>query len=172
MDEAFRLITLLTSQGKTLVTAESCTGGLLGSVLTDVPGASKVYLGGIISYAYEIKEKLLGVDEGILKEKGAVCAEVAEQMAVGVRRNMGGDYGLSVTGNAGPGTDPLNPNVGEIYIALAWEDGCIVQCLTLKGSRTENRKMACRNALDLLLHHIGDIKCESALNTASDIWRK
>ena len=154
MDEAFRLIALLTSQGKTLVTAESCTGGLLGSVLTDIPGASKVYLGGIISYAYEIKEKLLGVDEVILKEKGAVCAEVAEQMAVGARRTMGGDYGLSVTGNAGPGTDPLNPNVGEIYIALACPEGCVVQTLALRGNRMENRNIACRNAIDLLLRHI------------------
>lgn len=153
MDEAYRLITLLKAQGKTLVTAESCTGGLLGALLTDVPGASKVYLGGIISYAYELKEQLLGVDHGILEEKGAVCAEVAKQMAVGARRALGGDYALSLTGNAGPGTDPLNPNVGEIYVALAWEEGCVVRCLDLKGDRKENRNMACRKAMELLLRN-------------------
>ena len=84
MDEAARVIARLKEKGLTLATAESCTGGLLGKRLTDVAGSSAVYLGGVISYAYAVKEALLGVDAALLREKGAVCAEVAEQMACGM----------------------------------------------------------------------------------------
>ncbi len=150
MDEARQLIEALTRQGKTLATAESCTGGLLGALLTEVPGASAVYLGGIVSYAYSVKERFLAVDPGLLQEKGAVCPEVAEQMAQGARQALLSDYALSVTGNAGPGTDPLNPNVGEIYIACAGEQVSIGKNLTLSGNRAENRQAACREALRLL----------------------
>ncbi len=147
MDEAKRLIALLTERGKTLVTAESCTGGLLGAMLTEVPGASKVYLGGIISYAYELKEQCLGVDHALLEEKGAICAEVARQMAEGAREKLHADYALAVTGNAGPGTDPMNPNVGEIYIACADSCGCTVSRLDLRGDRNQNRLDACKESL-------------------------
>lgn len=151
MDEAARVIRLLTAQGKTLATAESCTGGLLGKLLTDVPGASAVYLGGVISYAYAVKEKLLGVDAEVLREKGAVCEEVALQMAQGARQRLGVDFALSTTGNAGPGADEKNPNVGEIYVALAYELGALCKKLTLHGSREENRVDACKAALCFLL---------------------
>ena len=154
MDEAVKVIALLTEQGKTIVTAESCTGGLLGAILTEVPGASKVYLGGIISYAYELKERCLGVDHGLLEEKGAICPEVAVQMAQGARERLCADYALSVTGNAGPGTDPMNPNVGEIYIALATDGDCVVKCLDLQGDRGANRLSACCESLRLLLQKI------------------
>ena len=147
MDEAKRLITLLTEKGKTLVTAESCTGGLLGAMLTEVPGASKAYLGGIISYAYELKEQCLGVDHGLLEEKGAICSEVACQMAEGARERLHADYALAVTGNAGPGADPMNPNVGEIYIACADAEGCAVIRLELQGDRHQNRLSACKECL-------------------------
>ena len=85
MNEAARAIALLKEQSLTLATAESCTGGLLGKLLTDVAGSSAVYLGGVISYAYAVKEALLGVDAALLAEKGAVCAEVARQMAAARR---------------------------------------------------------------------------------------
>lgn len=150
MDEAIRVIKSLTQQEKTLATAESCTGGLLGKLLTDVPGASAVYLGGVISYAYSVKEELLGVDAGILSQQGAVCESVARQMAQGVRTRLHADYGLSVTGNAGPGTDPKNPNVGEIYVACASEEKTLCRKLTLHGNREQNREDACREALKLL----------------------
>ena len=153
MDEAVQVIRLLTAQGKTLATAESCTGGLLGKLLTDVPGASAVYLGGVISYAYAVKEMLLGVDTEVLQKKGAVCGEVALQMAQGVRQRLGADFALSTTGNAGPGTDEKNPNVGEIYVALADEGGVLCKKLTLHGGREENRTDACKAALRFLLEH-------------------
>jgi nicotinamide-nucleotide amidase len=154
MDEAVKVIATLTERGKTLVTAESCTGGLLGSLLTDVPGASKAYLGGVISYAYALKEACLGVEHALLENKGAVCPEVAVQMAWGARQRLQGDYALAVTGNAGPGTDPSNPNVGEIYIAYAGKDSCSVQQLSLSGTREENRMTACRAVLNLLLQNL------------------
>ncbi len=154
MDEAKCVIAQLRNAEKTLATAESCTGGLLGKLLTDVPGASKVYLGGVISYAYALKEKLLGVEHALLSEKGAVCEEVARQMAIGARLRMSADYALSVTGNAGPGTDDKNPNVGEIYVAFADGKNCFCKKLSLQGSREENRLGACIAALQLLQERI------------------
>lgn len=154
MDEAVRVIRLLTEKNMTLATAESCTGGLLGKLLTDVPGASAAYLGGVISYAYAVKEKLLGVNPAVLEETGAVCGEVALQMAKGARERMGADFALSTTGNAGPSADPKNPNVGEIYVAFACEKTSLCRKLTLHGSREENRAEACRAALELLLENI------------------
>lgn len=154
MDEAARVIRLLTEKNMTLATAESCTGGLLGKLLTDVPGASAAYLGGVISYAYAVKEKLLGVDPAVLEETGAVCEEVALQMAKGARERLEADFALATTGNAGPSADPKNPNVGEIYVALVCEKTSLCRKLTLHGSREENRIEACRAALELLLESI------------------
>ena len=150
--KAEAVIRKLVTEGKTLATAESCTGGLLGALLTEVSGASRVYLGGVVSYAYSVKESLLGVDSTLLAEKGAVCEEVALQMAEGVRRALGADCALSVTGNAGPGTDEKNPRVGEIFVACA--DAAGSRCLRLQceGNRQENRLAACEAALSLLLN--------------------
>ena len=147
MDEAKSVVSRLTAAGKTLATAESCTGGLLGKLITDVPGASNVYLGGVISYAYAVKTALLGVDAALLEEKGAVCEAVAVQMAEGVRKLLHADIALATTGNAGPGADPKNPNVGEIYVACATEDKAVCKRLTLSGGREENRMEACREVL-------------------------
>ena len=154
MDEAVRVIRLLTEKNQTLATAESCTGGLLGKLLTDVPGASAAYLGGVISYAYAVKEKLLGVDPAVLKETGAVCEEVALQMAEGARERLEADFALATTGNAGPSADPKNPNVGEIYVALGCATTSLCRKLTLHGSRGESRTGACRAALELLLEQL------------------
>ncbi|HEY4690217.1 MAG TPA: nicotinamide-nucleotide amidohydrolase family protein, partial [Anaerolineae bacterium] len=94
---------LLTEQNLTLSLAESCTGGLIGHRLTNVPGSSDYFLGGIIAYAYEAKERLLDVKHNTLYERGAVSAETALEMARGARKALGADIGLSVTGIAGPG---------------------------------------------------------------------
>lgn len=151
MDEAVQVIARLTAVGRTLVTAESCTGGLLGKLLTDVPGASAVYLGGIISYAYAVKERLLGVPHALLEAQGAVCEPVARRMAEGARSLLGADYALSVTGNAGPGADEKNPRVGEIFVACAGAAGTRCVRLECGGTRAENRETACRAVLRLLL---------------------
>lgn len=152
MDSARRVIARLTAERKTLATAESCTGGLLGKLLTDVPGASAVYLGGVISYAYAVKKALLGVDAALLEKNGAVCEEVAVQMAQGARIRLHSDYALATTGNAGPGAEEKNPLVGEIFVACAGADGTRCLRLHLHGSREENRQAAAEAALKLLLY--------------------
>ncbi len=144
----------LTTIGATLATAESCTGGLLGAALTEVPGASAVYLGGVVSYAYAVKEELLDVSHELLAQKGAVCEEVACQMAEGVRKKLGADYGIGITGNAGPSADPVNPNVGEIFVACAAAGETRCKRLELHGDRQANRIAACQAALELLLDRL------------------
>ena len=120
---------------QTLSVAESCTGGGLGAQLTEVPGASSVMLGGVISYANAIKRDLLAVSEQLLEQHGAVSAPVAEAMALGVRRLTGSDWALSVTGIAGPdGGTPEKP-VGLVFVAVAGPDGCSSQRLRLGNTR-------------------------------------
>lgn len=151
MDEARQVILWLITLGKRLATAESCTGGLLGKLLTDVPGSSAAYLGGVVTYSYEAKQRLLGIDPGVLERDGAVCETVALQMATGIRERLAADFGIGITGNAGPGTDPMNSKVGEIYVACAYDGGCVCKKLELTGDRTQNREASCRAALNLLL---------------------
>jgi nicotinamide-nucleotide amidase len=109
----------LTAQGKTLVVAESCTGGRLASRITDVPGASVVFRGGVVSYSNELKHALLGVSAEVLAEHGAVSEPVARMMAEGARARLGADYALALTGIAGPGGGTEAKPVGTVFIALA-----------------------------------------------------
>ena len=122
----------LSRRKKTVATAESCTGGLLAARLTDIPGASDVFHMGAVTYVNEVKSMLLGVPEALLAEKGAVSAEVARAMAEGVRRKAGADFGLSITGVAGPEPSEGKP-VGLIYLALAAQDGTFVRQLRPSG---------------------------------------
>lgn len=151
MDEAQKIVDILKKLGKTVATAESCTGGLIGKLLTDVSGSSAVYPGGVISYSCEIKHRLLGVDRATLDAEGAVCAAVAAQMAEGVRALMGADYGLSTTGIAGPGSDEFDRPVGLVYAAAA--DGVRTRVfeLRLSGDRDSIRRQSARTALCRLM---------------------
>ena len=151
MDEAKRAVKALKAAGKTVATAESCTGGLIGKLLTDISGSSAVYPGGVISYAYEVKQALLGVEEALLKEKGAVCAEVARQMAEGVRARLGTDFGVASTGIAGPGSDEFDRPVGLVYLAVADGAGTQVFEHRFSGSRTAVRRQAAQLAIIHLL---------------------
>ena len=155
MDEAKRVVAALKAAGKTAATAESCTGGLIGKLLTDVSGSSAVYPGGVISYAYEVKQALLGVDEALLREKGAVCAEVAEQMASGVRARLGTDFGVASTGIAGPGSDEFDRPVGLVFLAVADGRSTRVFEHRFSGDRADVRAqaaaMAIRHLLDAVL---------------------
>ncbi len=144
------LIRLLQRQEKTVATAESCSGGLLGKLLTDVPGSSSVYLGGVISYTCPVKERLLGVDPETLERLGAVSKPVARQMAEGVRQVIRADFGLGITGLAGPGTDGSGKPVGLVYTALAGDGWTICEELHLEGGREEIRMAACLHALQML----------------------
>ncbi len=137
--------------GKTLAVAESCTGGLLAMRITEVPGASDYFLGGIVSYANSAKERLLGVPEEVLAERGAVSSECARAMALGVKRVFGADYSLAITGIAGPGGATPEKPVGLVYIALAGPGGEVeVREHRFVGSRQGVRWSASEAALALL----------------------
>lgn len=139
-------------RGLTLGTAESCTGGLIAKRITDVPGSASAFLGGVVSYHCEVKAGLLGVSQALLDEKGAVCAQVAEQMAQGARRALGCDLAVSVTGVAGPDPDERGNPVGLVYTGLATPDGCWVKKLNLAspGARRDRiRTLAANHALDM-----------------------
>lgn len=138
-------------EGKTLCTAESCTGGGIGAALTAIPGSSAVYKGGIISYTNWVKANLLGVDETLLETLGAVSAPVAEAMAVGARKVLQADIAVSVTGLAGPGGDEFGNPVGRVYIGYADEKISTSREFTFAGDRDAVRRQAVEEALQLVL---------------------
>lgn len=140
--------------GKSLATAESCTGGLVGGALTGVAGASSVYKGGIVCYQNEIKRRLLGVDEQVLRSCGAVSAPVAMDMAAGARKALEADYAVSVTGLAGPGGDEFGNPVGTVFIGFADEDGAVSEQFHFPGDRDAVRNQAVDAALEMILKHI------------------
>lgn len=154
MTEEQQVIERLTAMGKTLATAESCTGGLIGEKLTSVSGASRVYRGGVISYCNEIKQRLLNVDGKLLDTLGAVSSPVAEQMAQGARNALQADYGVSVTGIAGPNSDETGRPVGLVYLGVSSEEKTLVREYRFDGTREEIRRQACLDALRLLLEII------------------
>ncbi len=138
-------------QGKTLATAESCTGGGIGAAITVVPGSSSVYRGGIISYQNEIKRDILGVSGSDLDAFGPVSAAIAEQMAIGARKILQADVAVSVTGLAGPGGDEYGNPVGTVYIGYADENCVFSRKFHFAGSRDDVRNQAITNALKILL---------------------
>lgn len=142
-------------QGKTLVTAESLTGGGIGAALTAVPGASEVYKGGIISYTNWVKHHLLGVDEGILARFGAVSAPTASAMAEGARGVLAADVAVSVTGLAGPGGDEFGNPVGTVFVGYADAQGREVRKFRFEGTREEIREQTIEAALKLILEYNG-----------------
>ena len=137
--------------GKTLCTAESCTGGGIGAALTGVSGSSAVYKGGIISYTNQVKHDLLGVDYALLDTHGAVSAPVAEAMAIGARMALKADIAVSVTGLAGPGGDDFGNPVGRVYIGYADEKRIIHREFTFSGHREEVRSQAVEAVFKLIL---------------------
>ena len=140
-------------QGKTLVTAESCTGGGIGTALTGVPGSSAVYKGGVISYCDEVKQDVLGVCKETLVLHGAVSAETAAEMAKGARKLLKADVAVSVTGLAGPGGDEYGHPVGTVYIGYDSEVACAVREFLFTGDREEVRQLAIAAALELILEY-------------------
>ena len=137
--------------GKTLATAESLTGGGIGSALTAVSGASSVYKGGVVSYTNEVKHNILGVPQAALELHGAVSAPVAEAMACGVRKLVDADIAVSVTGLAGPGGDDFGNPVGTVFIGYADRNQTIVKHCQFTGSREEIRIQTIEAALNLIL---------------------
>ena len=143
----------LRERGLTLGTAESCTGGLIAKRITDVPGSASVFMGGVVSYHCEVKAGVLGVPQALLDEKGAVCAEVAKEMAQGARKVLGCDVAVSATGVAGPDPDDRGNPVGLVFTALATPDGYWVKELNLASQsarRDRTRNLAANHALDMV----------------------
>ena len=138
-------------KGKTLATAESCTGGGIGAALTAVAGASKVYVGGVVSYTNDIKNRVLGVDQAVLDKYGAVSSPVAGAMASGVRNLMKCDVAVSVTGLAGPGGDDFGNPVGTVCIGYADRHQTLAKKFRFYGDREEIRQQAVKAALELIL---------------------
>jgi PncC family amidohydrolase len=134
--------------------AESCTGGLLAAAITDQPGSSAYFQGGVVAYTNEVKRALLGVPEDLLDKHGAVSAEVARAMAEGVRRLLRADLGVSITGIAGPEADGTSKPVGLTHLWLAAEGPGEGRSFTFKGDRWENRRRSVDEALNLLLAHL------------------
>lgn len=145
----------LSSQGRTLATAESCTGGLIAHRITNVPGASAYFLGGLVAYSNAVKVEALGVARADLDAHGAVSEPVAREMAEGVRTRFGADLAIGVTGIAGPTGGTAEKPVGLVFISVASEGKTWVARHVFPGSREEVKRQAAENALQLLWEHIG-----------------
>jgi len=141
---------VMKGSGRTLSICESCTGGMLGSTITSVPGSSRYFIGGVIAYSNNIKIRLIGVRRKTLEDHGAVSGPVAQEMAQGVCERLGTDIGLSITGIAGPAGGTRNKPTGLVYIGIALKKKVIVRKFTFKGSRKSIRQQACHCALHLL----------------------
>lgn len=140
-------------QGKTLVTAESLTGGGIGAALTGISGSSAVYKGGIISYTDWVKHNVLGVPMDVLANFGAVSENTAAHMASGVRKLLQADIAVSVTGLAGPGGDEYGNPVGTVFIGYQDEKQCIVRHFLFSGDRESVRNQTVQEALKLILYY-------------------
>ncbi|MFD2171265.1 competence/damage-inducible protein A [Tumebacillus lipolyticus] len=146
---------LLRAQGQTLAAAESCTGGLIGKMITDLSGCSDFFYGSLVTYHNSVKRSVLGVEEAVLSAHGAVSAECAVQMADGARQAAGTDWAISVTGIAGPGGGTDEKPVGLVYIAVAGPDGTTVNQHRWKhGDRTQIRLRAAKTALHSLIQRL------------------
>lgn len=173
-DETVRLarevLAHLRTAGKTLAVAESCTGGLIAAALTEVPGASKAFAGGAVTYVNELKCELLGVPECLIAQHGVVSAEVAAAMAAGAADRFGTDYGLASTGFAGPDGGTASDPVGTVYLGYHSPCGLWACRIHVDGDRATVREHAVRHALNWMRRklkkyavediRIGDLHCD------------
>jgi PncC family amidohydrolase len=152
---AERLQARCVARGLTLATAESCTGGLVAHVVTEVPGSSAYLIGGVVAYSNAVKEHELGVPADVLDAHGAVSAQVAVAMAEGVRSRLSTDLGVAVTGVAGPDGGTEAKPVGLVYVAVAGDGEPLVRRFQWPGDRTDNKRDSARAALEMLLERVG-----------------
>jgi PncC family amidohydrolase len=152
--EAAAVLEALSSAGETLAVAESLTGGLLSATLTDVPGASAVFRGGVCAYSSDLKVALLDVPGDLVRSEGVVSASVAAAMARGARARLGSTYALSTTGVAGPDPQEGKP-VGTVFVAVSGPDGTDAQELRLDGDRQAVRQRTCLAVLGVLRRRLG-----------------
>ena len=158
----FQIVNLLHKRKMKLALAESCTGGLVGNRITDVPGSSEFFWGSVVAYAYEAKVALLGVSWDTLNTRGAVSRETVLEMARGTRRVLSTDIGVSVSGIAGPGGGTDEKPVGTTWIGLAASDGEWAKLYHFSGNRVQNKEAAADAALQLLLEYLqGNLEKEA-----------
>lgn len=144
------IVRLLTERNLTLATAESCTGGFIANQITNVPGASRIFLGGIVAYSNEAKRKFLGVRAKTLARHGAVSEAVAHEMAEGARKKFVADFAIAVTGIAGPGGGTKQKPVGTVFIALAAAGETVVKLKLNTNGREQFKRSTARQALKML----------------------
>ena len=142
---------LLTEKNLTIACAESCTGGLLSSKLTDVAGSSAYVQGGIVSYSNDVKSSVLKVQPQTLRNFGAVSEQTAREMATNVREICGADIGVGITGIAGPSGGTAEKPVGTVYISVSYLDKNFVKLFNFSGSRTEIKNQVCDAAIKLVI---------------------
>ena len=158
---------LLKERGMTLATAESCTGGEIARQITELPGASVVYRGGVVSYWTSVKGDVLGVPQEILEEYGAVSEPCARAMAEGARRITGAELAVSVTGAAGPDPDERGTPVGIVYIGLATPTGTFCRSLDLgKRRRDRIQDLATNHAFDVVRRYLSGLPVEKITRTS------
>lgn len=151
------VVALLKGRGLTLGTAESCTGGLIAKRITDIPGASQVLMGAVVSYTNRVKEKVLGVPSSLLEEVGAVSPQVAQAMARGARRVLESDLAVSVTGLAGPEEDEFGHTGGTVFLALTDETDIWTLETHLGTDRATVRNHAADLALELVRRYLSGL---------------
>jgi PncC family amidohydrolase len=145
---------LLKARGLKLAMAESCTGGLIGHRITNIPGSSDYYLGSVTAYAYEAKEKLLGVKHATLEKYGAVSEDTVLEMARGIRQTLSADIGVSVSGIAGPGGGLPHKPVGTVWFGISTPTGEWAFRFLFKGDRIQIKELSAEKALILLQHYL------------------
>jgi PncC family amidohydrolase len=149
-----RLAAICLDRGVVVATAESCTGGLIAKLITDLSGSSEYFRGGVVGYANETKVRLLGVPTEQLEAHGAVSAQVARSMAVGARAAIDVDCAVAVTGVSGPGGGGPTKPVGLTYVAVADAQGSDVRRFVWSGDRSQNREETARAALEMLIERV------------------
>jgi PncC family amidohydrolase len=145
---------LLHARGLKLCAAESCTGGLVSHRITNVPGSSEYFMGGVVAYSYEAKAAVLGVSWDTLNGRGAVSPETVLEMARGARRALQSDIAVSVSGIAGPGGGTDEKPVGTTWIALVAPEGEWTRHFVWRGSREQNKELSCDAALELIIEYL------------------
>ena len=147
----------LKAKGLTISFAESCTGGLASSMVTDIPGSSEYLMGSVVSYTNQVKHQVLGVSQDTLERYTAVSEETCREMAEGIRRLMGTDLGVSITGIAGPGGGTPEKPVGLVYVGVSDKNGTQVQECRFKAARTTIKLRSAMNALSLAMDRVKDL---------------
>ncbi|HEY3762999.1 MAG TPA: nicotinamide-nucleotide amidohydrolase family protein [Verrucomicrobiae bacterium] len=150
------IVRLMTERRLTLALAESCTGGFIANRITNVPGASRIFRGGVVAYSNDVKKRFLGVRAKTLERHGAVSEAVAWEMAEGAQKRFSADFAIAVTGIAGPGGRTRGKPVGTVFISLAGKSGTVVERRLNPFLREKFKETTAKQALNMLMRHLDD----------------